>query len=70
MAVAFLAGCVSVYFLRRWRESDRQKSGMVFPVFSVSVGILTLLPLLAWLAGGTPTAMSVPELKVSIFKAG
>jgi general L-amino acid transport system permease protein len=70
MAVAFLAGCVSVYFLRRWARKRQAKSGMVFPVFSVSVGILTLLPLLAWLAGGTPTAMSVPELKGFNFQGG
>jgi general L-amino acid transport system permease protein len=38
MAVAFLAGCVSVYFLRRWARKRQAKTGMVFPVFSVSVG--------------------------------
>jgi general L-amino acid transport system permease protein len=43
---------------------------MVFPVFSVSVGILLLLPLLAWLAGGSPTTMSFPELKGFNFQGG
>jgi general L-amino acid transport system permease protein len=43
---------------------------MTFPVFSVSVGILILLPLLAWLAGGAPTTMSVPELKGFNFQGG
>jgi len=43
---------------------------MAFPVFSVSLGILILLPLLAWLAGGSPTGMSVPELKGFNFKGG
>jgi len=70
MGVAFLAGCVSVFFLRRWARKRQEKTGMVFPVFSVSVGILVLLPLLAWLAGGSPTTMSVPELKGFNFQGG
>jgi general L-amino acid transport system permease protein len=70
MAVAFVAGCVSAYFLRRWARKRQAKTGMTFPVFRVSVGILILLPLLAWLAGGTPTTMSVPELKGFNFQGG
>jgi general L-amino acid transport system permease protein len=70
MAVAFVAGCFGVVFLRRWARRRQAKTGMTFPVFSVSVGILILLPLFAWLAGGTPTAMSVPELKGFNFQGG
>jgi general L-amino acid transport system permease protein len=70
MAVAFLVGCVSVFFLRRWARKRQAKTGMAFPVFRVSVAILILLPLLAWLAGGTPTSMSVPELKGFNFQGG
>ena len=70
MAVAFLAGCIGIYFLRRWARKRQAKTGMAFPVFRVSVVILILLPLLAWLAGGAPTQMSVPELKVFNFQGG
>ena len=70
MALAFLAGCLSVYFLRRWARKRQANTGMTFPVFSVSVGILILLPLLAWLAGGAPTTMNVPELKGFNFQGG
>jgi general L-amino acid transport system permease protein len=70
MAIAFVAGCLSVYFLRRWARKRQANTGMTFPVFSVSVGILILLPLLAWLAGGAPTTMSVPELKGFNFQGG
>ena len=70
MALAFLAGCLSVYFLRRWARKRQADTGMTFPVFSVSVGILILLPLLAWLAGGAPTTMNVPELKGFNFQGG
>ena len=70
MALAFLAGCVSVFFLRRWARRRQAKTGMVFPVFRFSAGILVLLPLLAWLAGGAPTAMSVPVLEGFNFQGG
>ena len=33
MAVAFLAGCVSVYFLRRWARKRQEKTGMTLSRF-------------------------------------
>jgi general L-amino acid transport system permease protein len=70
MAVAFLAGCLVVYFLRRWAHKRQAKTGEYFPVFSVSIGLLIVLLLLAWLAGGAPSAMSVPQLKGFNFQGG
>ncbi len=70
MLIAFLAGCFVVYFMRRWARKRQAKTGMAFPVFRVSVIILILLPFLAWLAGGAPTKMSVPELKTFNFQGG
>jgi general L-amino acid transport system permease protein len=70
MAVAFLAGCLVVYFLRRWARKRQAKTGQPFPVFSVSISLLIVLPLLAWLSGGAPTAMSVPQLKGFNFQGG
>jgi len=70
MAIAFFAGCLGVYFLRRWARKRQAKTGMPFPVFSVSAGILILIPLLSWLAGGAPTVMSIPELKGFNFQGG
>jgi len=70
MGLAFLAGCLGVYFLRRWARKRQARTGLTFPVFSVSAAIVVLLPLLAWVAGGMPTAMSVPELKGFNFQGG
>ena len=70
LAVAFVAGCLTVIFLRRWARRRQAKTGMTFPVFSVSGAILILLPLFAWLAGGAPTTMSVPVLKGFNFQGG
>lgn len=70
MGVAFLAGCIVIYFLRRWARQRQAETGQIFPVFRVSVGILLLLPFITWLVGGSPTAMSVPELKGFNFQGG
>ena len=70
MAIAFLTGCLAVYFLRRWTRQRQAKTGRSFPVFRTSIGILIALPLLAWLVGGAPTAMSVPQLKGFNFQGG
>jgi general L-amino acid transport system permease protein len=70
MGISFLAGCIAVYLLRSWARQRQAKTGQIFPVFRVSVGILLLLPLITWLVGGAPTAMSVPELKGFNFQGG
>ena len=70
MAVAFLIGCVGIFFLRRWARKRQAKTGMAFPVFRISAVLLILLPILAWLMGGAPTKMSVPELKAFNFQGG
>jgi general L-amino acid transport system permease protein len=70
MGIAFVAGCLCIYFLRRWARKRQAKTGFGFPVYRVSVGIVILLPLLAWLAGGMPTTMSVPELRGFNYQGG
>jgi general L-amino acid transport system permease protein len=70
MLIAFVVGCLIIYFLRRWARKRQAKTGQPFPVFRVAIGILIAFPLLAWLAGGAPTAMSVPELRGFNFKGG
>ncbi len=70
MGISFLAGCIAIYFLRRWARKRQEETGQTFPVFRVSVGILVLLPFISWLVGGAPTTMSVPELKGFNFQGG
>lgn len=70
MGISFLAACLVVYFLHRWAHKRQAATGRYFPVFGAAIGLLTLLPLTAWLAGGAPTAMSVPQLKGFNFQGG
>jgi general L-amino acid transport system permease protein len=70
MAIAVVAACVAIYFLRRWARARQDRTGQIFPVFRVSLAIFIGFPLLTWLLGGAPTAMNVPVLKGFNFKGG
>jgi len=70
IAVAFLAGCVLVYLLRRWAKKRQETTGKPFPFLRVSVGILIGLPVITWWLNGAPTAMDVPVLAGFNFKGG
>jgi len=70
MAVSFVMGCLAVYLLRRWARKRQERTGQYFPVFRVSLGLLLGLPLLIWLAAGTPLKMDVPKLVGFNFRGG
>ena len=70
MLLALFAGCVVAYLLRRWAKKRQEKTGEIFPLFSVSIGIIVGLPLVTWLAFGAPTKMDVPKLVGFNFKGG
>jgi len=70
MLIALIIGCVGVYFLRRWARSRQARTGLIFPVFRVSVGLIIGLPLVVWLIFGAPLKMDVPELIGFNFKGG
>ncbi|MBU2261263.1 MAG: amino acid ABC transporter permease [Proteobacteria bacterium] len=70
MAAAFIAGCFAVFFIRRWARERQDKTGKIFPVFSVSVWVVIGLPFFAWLFAGAPHKMSVPELVGFNFEGG
>jgi len=70
MAAAFIAGCIAVFFVRRWARKRQDKTGQIFPVFSFSIGIIIGLPLVTWLLAGAPHKMSVPALVGFNFQGG
>jgi general L-amino acid transport system permease protein len=70
MALAFVAGCLAVWVLRRWAKKRQTKTGQIFPVFLVSLAILLLFPLATWLLGGAPLKMNVPKLVGFNFEGG
>jgi general L-amino acid transport system permease protein len=69
-AMAFIAACIAVYVIHRWARKRQEKTGRIFPVVSVSLGMTIGLPLVAWLVAGAPHRMSVPELVGFNFQGG
>ena len=70
IAIAFLFGCVSVYFLRKWARKRQDRTGLSFPVFSTGSVVILGFPLIIWLVLGAPTAMDMPRLSGLHFTGG
>jgi len=60
--LAFIIGCIASYILRRWAKKRQAATGKIFPIIRVCTGIILGLPLLTWVAFGTPLKMDIPEL--------
>jgi general L-amino acid transport system permease protein len=70
MLTAFLLGCVAAYFIRRWARKRQERTGQYFPVFRASLALIIGLPLIVWLAAGSPMKMNAPKLTVFNFEGG
>ena len=70
MLIAFLLGCVAAYFIRRWARKRQERTGQYFPVFRASLALIIGLPLIVWLAAGSPMKMNAPKLTVFNFEGG
>ncbi len=70
MGTAFLIACVASAGIIKWARRRQEKTGRQFPVASVSLALVIILPFLTWLGCGAPMAMDVPVLKGFNFKGG
>ncbi len=65
-----LIGFVASRFIKRWAHKRQDDTGQTFPVFLTTLGLTLGLPLLAFLALGSPLHWEYPELKGFNFKGG
>ena len=70
IAVAFLIGIALSAGVGIWARRRQDATGRQFPTGWVSTAIVLGLPILAWLAGGAPTAMEIPQLIGFGFQGG
>jgi general L-amino acid transport system permease protein len=70
MFIAFVLGCVVVYWIRRWAKRRQEATGQPFPVLRISLAILIGLPLIVWVAAGAPLKMDAPKLVGFNFQGG
>jgi general L-amino acid transport system permease protein len=60
----------AVFFLSRWAKKRQDRTGEQFPVLLTSVGILFVVPCIAFLATGKPLHWEMPVLKGFNFRGG
>jgi len=68
--IAFLLAMVAVVFLARWAHKRQEATGQPFHTVYVSIGILIGLPLLVFLAMGSPLSWDYPTLSRFNFAGG
>ncbi|WP_306118376.1 MULTISPECIES: amino acid ABC transporter permease [unclassified Roseitalea] len=59
---ALVAGLAIAYVIGRWAHRRQMKTGQPFPSFLVGLAVVVGLPLLAFLATGSPLSWDMPEL--------
>lgn len=70
MALSILLAAVLIFFIKRWAKKRQDATGEIFPIIKVSFLLVLGFPFACWLAGGSPTQMSVPVLTGFNFKGG
>ena len=68
--IAFLIGCVLTYLVHRWMKKRQMETGQPPRTLLPALGLMIGLPLIAWLAGGAPTALDMPQLQGFNFSGG
>ena len=68
--LAIVAAIVFVVFFTRYAKKLQSETGRQLPVFWVNLGVLIIVPLIAFLAAGSPISFEYPVLKGFNFKGG
>ena len=70
MGIALLLGIGCAFGVKRWAKKRQDTTGQPFPIVWTSAVLVLGLPVLVWLLGGAPHAMSWPQLKGFNFEGG
>ncbi|WP_431856427.1 amino acid ABC transporter permease [Azospirillum sp.] len=68
--VAFLLGFIASVIMGKWARIRQAATGQPFPVLGMSLVLILGLPLIAYVAGGAPSVMDVPQLQGFNFRGG
>ncbi|MDB5561906.1 MAG: GltJ [Hyphomicrobiales bacterium] len=70
VAGAFALALIAGFVLRRWARARQEATGQRFPVLLSFVGLVIVLPTVAWLTSGTVFSLEIPQLAGFNFKGG
>ncbi|WP_372739390.1 amino acid ABC transporter permease [Neptunomonas sp.] len=68
--IAFFAGLVATWLMKRWADKRRDDTGQDFPTMYAGLGLIFGLPLVAFFIMGMPLTIEHPELKGFNFVGG
>ena len=68
--LVFVAAVIGSWLLVRWSRRRQDSTGELFPAFMVSLALLVLAPLAAFMLSGRPLGWVVPELEGFNFTGG
>jgi len=60
---SILAAVISIAVIRNYAKKLQENEGKQLPVFSISIGLFVILPIIAFLIGGVSLSFEVPVLK-------
>jgi len=70
IGAAFVAAILGGWWIHRWARKRHEETGQTFPAFRASLGLLIVLPTLAYFAAGQPVTFEYPVLKGFNFDGG
>ena len=60
---SFIAATISIIVIKNYAKKLQENQGKQLPVFSISIGLLIILPLLTFLFGGVSLDFEIPVIK-------
>ena len=60
---SLIAAIISIIFIRIYARKKQENEGIQTPVFSISIGLLIILPILSFLFGGVDASVEIPVIK-------
>ena len=70
MGFALALAVIAAIFVRRWAKVRQARTGLPFPTGLTTLGLVIGFPLIAYIVGGAPTALDVPQLAGFNFRGG
>lgn len=70
LAGGFVFAVLTILVLANWSRRRQERTGQLFPVWRVGIGLIVVCPLLAWWLSGADLSLNVPVLQGFNFRGG
>ncbi|MCD8505253.1 MAG: amino acid ABC transporter permease [Burkholderiaceae bacterium] len=70
LAGGFVFAVLTILVLANWSRRRQERTGQLFPVWRVGIGLIVACPLLAWWLSGADLSLNVPVLQGFNFRGG